>query len=124
MAVPVAVQAGGLGRDSRASGLIELLFRLMSVQAMRRRMPLWAFILLAVLCLVLFGIACACATNHPVQKIDGPLGAIPATAPLVEVWTFAFGALVMFVALDVRRRPGDTASSPAVLQCFLFLSRK
>jgi hypothetical protein len=83
-------------------------------------MPLWAFILLAVLCLVLLGIACACATNHPAQTIDRALGAIPATAPLIEVWTFAFGALMMFVALDIRRRRGAAATSPAVLQRFLF----
>jgi hypothetical protein len=92
----------------------------MSLQAIRKRMPLWAFILLAVLCLVLLGIACACATDHPAQTIDRALGAIPAAAPLVEVWTFAFGALVMFVALDVRRRRADKATSPAVLQRFLF----
>jgi hypothetical protein len=82
-------------------------------------MPLWAFILLAVLCLVLLGIACACATNHPTQQIDRALAAIPAAAPLVEVWTFAFGALALLVALDVRRRV-HRAASPAVLQCFLF----
>src|SRR2546428_7291968 len=100
--------------------LIELLFCVMSLQAMRRRMPLWAFILVAVLCHVLLGIGCACATNHPAQTIDRAVGAIPATAPLVEMWTFAVGALAMFVALDVLRRRADTATSPAVLQCFLF----
>jgi ribosomal protein S7 len=83
-------------------------------------MPLWAFILLAVLCLVILGVACACATDHPAQAMDRALGAIPATAPLVEVWTFAFGALAMLVALDVRRRRADTGTSPAVLQRFLF----
>jgi hypothetical protein len=92
----------------------------MSLQAMRTRMPLWAFIVLAVLCLVLLGIACACATGHPAQAVDRGLGAIPATAPLVEVWTFAFGSLIMLVAVDVRRRRADTATSPALLQRFLF----
>jgi len=92
----------------------------MSLQAMRTRMPLWAFILLAVLCLGLLGLACACATDQPVQTIDRALGAIPAGAAVIEVWTFAFGALAMFVALDVRRRTARNARSPAVLQCFLF----
>jgi hypothetical protein len=92
----------------------------MSLQAMRRRMPLWAFILLAVLCLGLLGLACACATDQPGQQIDRALGAISAVPAVIEVWTFTFGALAMFVALDVRRRTARNARSPAVLQCFLF----
>ncbi len=92
----------------------------MSLQAMRRRKPLWAFILLAVVCLVMLGIACACATDHPAQKIDRAVSTISGAPAIVEVWTFSFGALVMLAAFDVRRRraAGDTA--PAVLQRFLF----
>ena len=87
---------------------------------MRTRMPLLVFVLLAIICLVLLGLACACATNHPAQQIDRALGAIPATPALVEVWTFAFGALLVLVALDVRQRRANNATSPSFLQCFLF----
>ena len=87
---------------------------------MRRRLPFWAFILLAILCLVLLGIACACATNHPAQQIDRALGAVSATPALIEVWTFTFAALSLLVAVDVRRRRSDGATSPAFLQRFLF----
>jgi hypothetical protein len=86
---------------------------------MRKRMPLLAFMLLAVICLILLGIACACATDHPAQNIDRALSAIPAAPPLVEVWSFAFGALIVLIMLDVRRRRTDTPS-PAALQRFLF----
>ena len=83
-------------------------------------MPLLVFILLAIFCLVLFGIACACATDHPTQNIDRALSAIPAAPAVIEVWTFAFGVLVALVTLDVRRRRTENVTSPAILQCFLF----
>jgi hypothetical protein len=83
-------------------------------------MPLWAFILLAVLCLGLIGLACACMTDQPSQQIDRALDAISAAPALVEVWTFGFGALAMVVGLDVWRRRPSKARSPALLQCFLF----
>ena len=92
----------------------------MSLQAMRRRLPLWAFILLAVVCLILFGLACACASDHPAQKIDRAMSGIAAAPALVEVWTFGFGALVLLVTFDVRRRRVGRETSPAVLQRFLF----
>lgn len=83
-------------------------------------MPLLVFILLAIFCLVALGIACACATDHPTQNIDRALSAIPAGAPLVEVWTFSFGALVILASLGLRRRRVDNSTSPAALQRFLF----
>jgi hypothetical protein len=76
------------------------------------------FILLAIVCLVLLGIACACASDHPKQNIDRALSVIPAAPPLIEVWTFSFGALLALVSIDLRRRrPKET--SAALLQRFL-----
>jgi hypothetical protein len=92
----------------------------MSLQAMRKRMPLVLFILLAIFCLIALGIACACASDHPMQNIDRALSAIPAAAPLVEVWTFSFAMLVTFAPLGLRRRRAERDTSPAALQCFLF----
>jgi len=85
---------------------------------MRKRMPFLVFVLLAVICLIVLGIACACASDHPALNIDRALSAIPAAPPLVEVWSFAFGALIVLVRLEVRRRRAEMPS-PAALQRFL-----
>jgi hypothetical protein len=82
-------------------------------------MPLLVFILLAIFCLVALGIACACASDHPMQNIDRALGSVPAATPLVEVWTFTFGTLLMLASFGPRKRRVDN-TSPAALQCFLF----
>jgi len=96
-------------------------FRVVSLQRMRTRMPLLVFIVLAIFCLVALGIACACASDHPMQNIDRALSAIPAaTTPLVEVWTFTFGALMFLASFELRKRRVDNSTSPAALQCFLF----
>ncbi len=89
---------------------------------MRRRLPLLVFILLAIFCLVALGIACACAcaSDHPRQNIDRALSSIPAATPLVEVWTFTFGTLLILASFGLRKRRVDNSTSPAALQCFLF----
>jgi hypothetical protein len=92
----------------------------MSLQGMRKRMPLLVFILLAVFCLVALGIACACASDHPMQNIDRASGSIPAATPLVEVWTFTFGTLLILASFGLRKRRAGDDNSPAALQCFLF----
>src|SRR6266511_701882 len=99
---------------------MRLNIRVMSLQAMRKRLPLWAFILLALICLVMLGIACACATDRMAPNVDRAVGAISAAPAIVEVWTLALGVLVMLVPLDARRRRAAAETSPAVLQCFLF----
>ena len=83
-------------------------------------MPLLVFVLLAIFCLVALGIACACASDHPMQNIDRALSSIPAATPLVEVWTFTFGTLLMLASFGRRKRRVDNNTSPAALQCFLF----
>jgi hypothetical protein len=92
----------------------------MSLQGMRKRMPLLVFILLAIFCLVALGIACACASDHPMQNIDRASGALAAATPLVEVWMFTFGTLVILASFGQRKRRVDSSTSPEALQCFLF----
>ncbi len=87
---------------------------------MRKRMTLLVFILLAIFCLVALGIACACASDHPMQNLDRASGAIAAATPLVEVWAFTFGALVFLASVSLRKRRVDNSTSPAALLCFLF----
>lgn len=91
----------------------------MSLQALRARMPLVAFILLAVVCLAMLGFACACLADHPMQALERALGAIPALPALIEVWSLlALLALVaagLLAGATIPARP----PSPAVLQRFL-----
>jgi hypothetical protein len=83
-------------------------------------MPLIAFILLAVICLALFGFACACLSGEPMQALDRVQTTGQALPPLIEVWALAFAALVgAGFFLTVRTRAASRAS-PALLQRFLF----
>jgi hypothetical protein len=91
----------------------------MSLQALRGRMPLVVFVLLAIVCLALFGFACACLSDQPLQALERALGAIPALPALVEVWSLL--ALLALAAALVARAPRARARapSPALLQRFL-----
>ncbi len=78
-----------------------------------------AFILLAVVLLVMLGIACACISDHPAQTIDRAAGAVAAAPAVVEIWSVM--TLLVFVSFIVVRPQGlASRSSPATLQRFLF----
>ena len=87
---------------------------------LRGRMPLIAFILLAVVCLALLGFACACLSDQPAQAVDRATSLGSALPPLVEVWSLVFVALVGARFLFAERERGRSRASPAVLQRFLF----
>ena len=89
----------------------------MSLASLRSRMPLVAFVLLAVLCLALLGFACACLSDHPMQALERALGAIPALPALVELWPAVVAVTLAVALVTVRRLPA--AASPALLQRFL-----
>jgi hypothetical protein len=92
----------------------------MDLQALRGRMPLVAFILLAVVCLALLGFACACLGDNPMQALERALGAFPALPALVEVWSLvAWLALASGVLLAATTTARARAPSPASLQRFL-----
>lgn len=82
-------------------------------------MPLVAFILLAVLCLALFGFACACLSDHPMQALERALASIPAVPALVEVWSL--GAVLLAGAASglVAMGRATGCRSPAALQRLL-----
>jgi hypothetical protein len=91
----------------------------MSLLALRARMPLIVFILVAVVCLALLGFACACLTDHPMQAIERALTAIAAAPAVVNVWAAAVVALLAAAAaIPIRRLVAD-APSHAALQRFL-----
>jgi uncharacterized membrane protein len=96
-----------------------MLFAL-SIQRLRKRMPLVVFILLLVLLLMLVGIACACATEHPMKAADRAGSATSAMPALIEVWTYTFAALLLVVFIVPQRRRALGRASPQELQRFLF----
>lgn len=80
---------------------------------------MFVFILLAVLFLMMVGVACACLTDHPMQAADTVSAPIIALPPLVVVWAL----LVLVLAATPLRLDGRTRAtgraSPADLQRFL-----
>ena len=91
-----------------------------SIVRLRRRLPLIVFILLAILCLLLIGFACACFSDHPAQAIDRAVSAPAATPAVIEVWSFVILSLFAAPLVLTRRLGGFGRASPAQLQRFLF----
>jgi hypothetical protein len=87
---------------------------------LRGRIPLIAFVLLAVVCLALFGFACACLSDQPGQAIERATSFGTTLPPLVAVWALLIasigGASFVLVAGERTR----SRASPALLQRFLF----
>jgi hypothetical protein len=83
-------------------------------------MPLLVFILLAVVCLALFGFACACLSDHPLRAVERALGGVPALPALVEVWSLlALIALASAALAAAATLPRARAPSAVALQRFL-----
>lgn len=85
-------------------------------------MPLFVFILLAVLCLALFGFACACLSDNPAQALERAVSSVGAMPAVIELWSYAavamvLGALSFWTVAIVGSRE---RASPAQLQRFLF----
>jgi uncharacterized SAM-binding protein YcdF (DUF218 family) len=83
-------------------------------------MPLIAFILIAILCLALLGVACACMSDHPLRALEQALAAIPALPALVEVWALAAVALFGSGALFAQSA-NPRARGPSVVSLQRFL---
>ena len=80
-------------------------------------MPLWAFVLLAVLCLALIGVACACLGDQFAQAFER---ALQAPIAVMEAWpAMALAMLASFASFFLAIRASERAS-PAMLQRFLF----
>jgi len=83
-------------------------------------MPLIVFILLFVLLLMIAGVACACATDHPMQTVERALSAISAAPAVVVLWTYVFAAVALGALVFPSRYRAMGRASPQVLQRFLF----
>ncbi len=83
-------------------------------------MPLIAFLLLLVILLMMIGIACACATDHPMKAADRAVSAAVATPALIEIWTYTFSAVLLVVSFAPQTRRAFGRASPQELQRFIF----
>jgi hypothetical protein len=92
----------------------------LSIQRLRERMPLIVFILLLVLLVMLVGIACACATDHPMKTVDRALSATSAMPAVIEVWTYTFAAILLVAFVIPQTWCALGRASPQELQRFLF----
>ena len=82
-------------------------------------MPLFAFILLAVVCLALLGFACACLGDQPMQAVERALTATASLPALVAVWSPIVLSLLAAGLAAATVRPRSRGPSPALLQRFL-----
>src|SRR6266496_3906447 len=87
-----------------------------SIVRLGRRLPLIVFILLAILCLLVIGFACACFSDHPAQAIDRAVSAPAATPAVIEVWSFVILSLIEAPLVLTRRVGGFGRASPAQLR--------
>jgi len=83
-------------------------------------MPLVVFILVALVCLVLLGFACACLTDSPTQALDRAVSALAHLPALTPAWGPALFALGLFGARAVASCRYAGRGSPELLQRFLF----
>src|SRR5712691_8736869 len=91
-----------------------------SIQALRARLPFVVFVLILLLAVMLIGFACACITDHPSQAVDRAISAIPAATPVTEVWSLLVLTLLGGMTLILTRpRSAQSRGSPALLQRFL-----
>ena len=88
--------------------------------ALRSRMPLIVFLLLALLLVMLVGFACACLTDNPMQAIDRIVSSLAQLPTVAVAWTLMFATLLLTVPRLQPQRAGRGRASPAALQRFLF----
>lgn len=91
----------------------------MAIARFRERMPLIVFILLALICLLMLGFACACMSDEPALALERALQS-PALPGLIVVWVaIVLGGLTRTLpGLAVVAHSGR--GSPELLQRFRF----
>jgi hypothetical protein len=92
----------------------------LSIERMRKRLPLIVFIFLVLILVMVVGIACACLTDHPMQPVERAVAAIPAAPPVMDAWPVLMLGLFAAPLLLVLPVAARDRASPALLQRFLF----
>jgi len=113
-------RTGLIYRHAKTTPSYPALVAELSIQRLRERLPLIVFILLFVLLLMVVGIACACATDHPMQTVERALSAIENAPAILLLWTYVFAATVLGALIIPRRHRAMGRASPQLLQRFLF----
>ena len=90
------------------------------IVALRKRMPLIVFLFLAVLLVMLIGLACACLSDNPMQAIERALTAVAQLPAVAVAWTSMFATFVLAMPRLQLQRAARGRASPATLQRFLF----
>ena len=91
----------------------------MEIARFRARMPLIAFVLLVLICLLMLGFACACLGDQPALALERAFQS-PALLAAFAVWAaVVLGAFARTLPVLARvAHPGR--GSPELLQRFLF----
>lgn len=87
---------------------------------LRGRLPLPVFLLPALVCLALLGLACACLGEQPAQALERAVSVGAALPPLVAIWALLVASLSGAPVLFGAAEPARSRASPAALQCFRF----
>lgn len=91
----------------------------MAIARFRERMPLVAFLLLALICLLMLGFACACVSDQPALTLERALQSFAQPALIVLWVAIVLGGLIRTLpGLAVVAHPGR--GSPELLQRFRF----
>ena len=91
-----------------------------SIQALRARLPFVVFVFVLLVAVMLIGFACACINDHPSKAVDRAISAIPAATPVTEVWSLLVLTLLGGMTLILARpRTAQSRGSPELLQRFL-----
>ena len=87
----------------------------LSIQRMRRVLPPVALVLLALFCLLIVGVACACVSDHPAQTVDRALTAAQANPLTLDVWSGLEPAVLVGFLVVAAARVGRAPPSASLL---------
>ena len=91
-----------------------------NLERLRDRLPLIVFILIAIVALMLLGLACACLTDDPMQAVERALSFVPTLPAPGGVWATVFAALATSLLIVSQTNAATGRASPALLQRFRF----
>lgn len=93
----------------------------LSIQRLRKRLPLVVFVLLVIFFVLVLGFACLCMSDHPTQAADRALSAMTHAPAIIEMWSLALLLLAPLLMLrPIEAIPATGRASPARLQRFRF----
>ena len=93
----------------------------LSIQQLRRRLPLPVFVLILILLVVMLGFFCLCINDHPTQAAERAVSAIAHAPALVEMWALTVPLIASLLLAPLASAvPAVGRASPKHLQRFRF----